>query len=204
MRGDIYSKIRLGINKAVLSVIRREHFFMILMGGMVGTAVGFGAIGFRAMIEGVTRLGWGILSGLRNQEVLVMAMAAPLWGKILIPTAGGLVVGIIIWFVTRDSKGHGVSEVIEAVALKGGRMSGRMVLADAFASSLCIGSGGSVGVHGPIVLIGSGMGSGIGSLTRMTGDRLRTLVACGAAGGIAATFNAPMAGALFSLEIILS
>jgi CIC family chloride channel protein len=61
-----------------------------------------------------------------------------------------------------------------------------MVLADAFASATCIGSGGSVGVHGPIVLIGSGLGSGIGRLVRMRGERLRTLLACGAAGGIAA------------------
>jgi CIC family chloride channel protein len=204
MRGHLSLKIRLGISKAVLSVIRREHLLMILMGGVVGTAVGFGAIVFQGMIDVVARLSWGTLGGLRNQEILAMALVAPLWGKVLIPTAGGLIVGIIIWFVTRDSKGHGVSEVIEAVTLKGGRLSGRMVLADAFASALCIGSGGSVGVHGPIVLIGSGMGSGIGRLVRMTGDRLRTLIACGAAAGIAATFNAPMAGALFSLEIILS
>jgi CIC family chloride channel protein len=205
MSGHISSKIRLGASRAVLSVIRREHLFMILMGGIVGTAVGFGAIGFRDLIKGVTWLSWGMLTGLRNQEeVLEMAQAAPFWGNILIPAAGGAIVGLIIWYATRDSKGHGVSEVIEAVTLRGGRMSARMVLANAFASATCIGSGGSVGVHGPIVLIGSGMGSGIGRLASLTGDRLRTLVACGAAGGIAATFNAPMAGALFSLEIILS
>jgi len=204
MRGRVSSKIRLGVSKAVLSVIRREHLFMVLMGGLVGTAVGLGALGFRGMIEAVIRLSWGLLTGLRDPGVLVMAQEAPFWGNILIPTAGGMLVGLIIWHASSDSKGHGVSEVIEAATLKGGRLRARMIFADAFASAICIGSGGSVGVHGPIVLIGSGMGSGIGRLARMTGDRLRTLVACGAAGGIAATFNAPMAGALFSLEIILS
>jgi CIC family chloride channel protein len=204
MIGHLSSKIRLGVSKAVVSVISREHLFMILMGGMVGTAIGFGAIGFQEMIEGVARLGWGVLTGLSNQSIWGMALAAPPWGTIMIPAAGGLIVGLIIWYGTHESKGHGVSEVIEAVTLRGGRIQARTILANALGSATCIGSGGSVGVHGPIVLIGAGMGSGLGRLTSMTGDRLRTLVACGAAGGIAATFNAPMAGALFSLEIILS
>jgi CIC family chloride channel protein len=93
---------------------------------------------------------------------------------------------------------------MESVALKDGRMRTRIVFAKAFASAICIGSGGSVGREGPIVQIGSAMGSAIGKLVKISAARLRILVACGAAAGIAATFNAPMAGALFSMEIILS
>ena len=197
-------KIRDGVSRTGITLMRREHFFMILMGAIVGGAVGCGAIGFRGLIGVVAQFGWGFLARLEGRDLLEMALAAPFWVKVLIPAAGGLIVGLIISFVAQEAKGHGVPEVIEAVALRDGRMSSRMVLGDAFASATCIGSGGSAGVHGPIVLIGSAIGSGIGRVAKMAGGRLRTLVACGAAGGIAATFNAPMAGALFSLEIILS
>ena len=97
MEGNVSSKIRQGLAKAVLVAIRREHLFMILMGGVVGSAVGFGAIVFRGMIGGISRMGWGTLTGLTSGDVLVMAMAAPFWVRILIPFAGGLVAGIIIW-----------------------------------------------------------------------------------------------------------
>jgi CIC family chloride channel protein len=132
-----------------------------------------------------------------------MAQAAPWWVRILVPATGGLIVGIICHFFAREAKGHGVPEVMEAVALKDGRMRPRVVLAKALASAFSIGSGGSVGREGPIVQIGSAMGSVLGRLMKLSGAHLRTLVACGAAAGIAATFNAPMAGTLFSLEIIL-
>jgi CIC family chloride channel protein len=184
-------------------LIHREHLFMIVMGGIVGIVGGYGAIGFRKLITVVTQVGWGSLTRMKGQELLTMAQAAPFWVKILIPAVGGLIVGVIIHFFAQEAKGHGVPEVMEAVALKDGRMRPRVVFAKAFASALSIGSGGSVGREGPIVQIGSAMGSAIGRLMRLSGAHLRTLVACGAAAGIAATFNAPMAGTLFSLEIIL-
>ena len=204
MIDNLLSKIGLGSNKLAIPALRREHLFLTLMGAAVGVAVGYGAIGFRELITAVAQLGWGNVTGIEDQSLLVLVMAAPLWSKLLIPTAGGLIVGLIISFIARETKGHGVPEVIEAIVLRDGRMSSRNVVANALASGICIGSGGSVGVHGPIVLIGSGIGSALGRFVKISGERLQTLVACGAAAGIAATFNAPMAGTLFSLEIILS
>ncbi len=90
-----------------------------------------------------------------------------------------------------------------AVATKGGRIRPRVALVKSLASALCIGSGGSAGREGPIVQIGSALGSSLGQLLRLPESRIRLLVACGAAGGIAATFNAPMAGVIFALEVIL-
>ena len=92
---------------------------------------------------------------------------------------------------------------MEAVALRGGRIRPRVVLAKLLASGISIGSGGSVGREGPIVQIGSALGSTIGQWLQIDQRRLRTLVGCGAAAGIAGTFNAPVAGALFAVEIIL-
>ncbi len=95
-------------------------------------------------------------------------------------------------------------EVMDAVATQGGTIRKRVSFVTTIASGLCIGSGGSVGREGPIVLIGSAAGSLLGGLLRVPSDKLRVLVACGAAAGIAATFNAPMAGAVFALEIVLA
>jgi CIC family chloride channel protein len=122
---------------------------------------------------------------------------------ILIPAAGGLLVGLLVYFFAREAKGHGVPEVMEAVALRGGRIRPRVALVKILASSLCIGSGGSVGREGPIVQIGSTIGSTLGQWLKLPEETTKVMVACGAAGGIAATFNAPIAGVLFALEVIL-
>ena len=122
---------------------------------------------------------------------------------ILIPAVGGLLAGPVIFYFAKEAKGHGVPEVIEAIALRGGRIRPRVVVAKVIASALCIGSGGSAGREGPIVQVGASLGSTIGQVLHLSEARIRNLVACGAAAGIAATFNAPIAGVLFAMEIIL-
>ena len=122
---------------------------------------------------------------------------------ILIPIIGGLIVGPIIHFFAPEAKGHGVPEVMQAILLKGGVIRGRVAFVKTIASAITIGTGGSVGREGPIIQIGSSIGSIIGQFFRVPSRRLKTLVACGAAAGIAAAFNAPIAGALFAVEIIL-
>ncbi len=162
---------------------------------LVGAAAGLGAVAFRLMISGFESLFFGggsrLLPFLGNFYV------------IFVPAVGGLLVGPIIHFFAREAKGNGVPEVMKAVALEGGRIRSNVAVVKAVASSLCIGSGGSAGREGPIVQIGASFGSTIARWFRLSDNNTQTLVACGAAGGIAATFNAPIAGALFALEIIL-
>ena len=116
---------------------------------------------------------------------------------------GGLIVGPIIYFFAPEAKGHGVPEVMQAILQRGGNIRSRVAFVKMVASSIPIGTGGSVGREGPIIQIGSSIGSMVGQLFRVPSKRLRTLVGCGAAAGIAAAFNAPIAGALFAVEIIL-
>jgi len=175
-----------------------EHVFMVVAALAVGVLAGYGAVGFRMLIHGLQELFWG------SEALTVEAVRShsKLW-IVLAPTLGGLVVGPLVWFFAREAKGHGVPEVMEAVALNSGRIRPRVVIVKSLASALSIASGGSVGREGPIVQIGSGLGSTLGQWLKVSGRRLRTLVGCGAAAGIAATFNAPIAGALFAVEIIL-
>ena len=122
---------------------------------------------------------------------------------ILIPALGGLIVGPLIYFVAQEVKGSGVPEVMYSVALRGGRIRHRVVIVKALASAITIGSGGSVGREGPIVHIGSALGSLVGQRLNLPSDWIKTLVASGAAAGISATFNAPLAGIFFAMEVIL-
>jgi CIC family chloride channel protein len=122
---------------------------------------------------------------------------------LLAPFIGGLLAGPIIYYFAQEAKGHGVPEVMQAIAVRGGRIRPRVVVAKVVASALCIGSGGSAGREGPIVQVGAALGSTIGQWLRLSERRIRNLVACGAAAGIAATFNAPIAGVFFTIEIIL-
>jgi len=171
---------------------------MVLVSLLIGLLGGLGAVGFRECIKLLQRIAWHA-----SAPSLAYLEQLPAWWKILAPATGGLVVGLIIVRFAREAKGHGVPEVMESVALRGGRIRPRVVLAKLFASGVCIASGGSVGREGPIVQIGSAIGSTIGQWLNVGERRLRTLVGCGAAAGIAGTFNAPVAGALFAVEIIL-
>ncbi len=172
-----------------------EELVLIATALVVGLLTGLGAVGFRYLIKGVEWVGY-----------TWVPQIAPGLGKsyvVLVPAIGGLIVGPLIYFFAREAKGHGVPEVMEAVALRGGRIRPMVALIKSLASSLSIGSGGSVGREGPIVQIGSALGSSIGQALRLSDNRVRNLVGCGAAAGIAATFNAPIAGVIFALEIIL-
>jgi len=173
-----------------------EPSVLLLLGVIVGLAAGGGAVVFRLLIALATKIFFDF-----------GAVALPFMGSyytVILPALGGVIVGLLIHFGAREAKGHGVPEVMEAVVRLGGRIRPRVAVIKSLASSICIGSGGSVGREGPIAQIGAAVGSTLGQYLRLSDDRIRTLVACGTAGGIAATFNAPIAGAFFALEIILA
>ena len=162
---------------------------------IVGIGAGLGAVFFRWLIGSMQTLSYGVLGNL-------LGGIKP-YHLLIIPALGGAIYGPLIYRYAREAKGHGVPEVMEAVALRGGRIRPRVAIIKSLASAICIGTGGSVGREGPIAQIGSALGSTIGQWLHLSNDRIRSLVACGAAGGIAATFNAPIAGSIFSLEVIL-
>lgn len=172
-----------------------ETAVTVTTSALVGVGAGLAAVVFRWLIAFFTRIAFG------GAERALWFLGP--YQVILVPALGGLLVGPLVYFFAREAKGHGVPEVMEAVALRGGRIRPVVAVVKAIASSICIGSGGSVGREGPIVQIGSALGSTLGQALRLPDQRMRTLVACGAAGGIAATFNAPIAGVIFALEIIL-
>ena len=173
-----------------------ETQVLLLSGLVVGVGAGLGAVVFRELISGFTFLFFNVL------RPALSTFLGP-YAIIVIPAIGGLIFGPLIYFFAREAKGHGVPEVMLAVAQEGGRIRPIVAAIKSLASAICIGSGGSVGREGPIVQIGSALGSTWGQIFHMSDARIRTLVACGAAGGIAATFNAPIAGVFFALEIIL-
>ena len=176
----------------------REQLVMISLAVIVGLLGGYGAVGFRWLITFFQKLFYG-----PNPD-LIEALAGYSWlYRIALPGLAGLVVGPFIYFLAREAKGHGVPEVMDAVALKGGVIRKRVVAVKSLASALSIAAGGSIGREGPIVQIGSAIGSSVGQIFKLSPRRMRVLVGCGAAAGIAATFNAPVAGMAFALEIIL-
>jgi CIC family chloride channel protein len=186
-------------NLSILAQLRtNEHTIMAVLAVIVGVAGGFGAVGFRLLIKFFQTIAYG-----SPVELLAVVKTIPWYIKVWIPALGGMVIGPMIYFLAREAKGHGVPEVMEAVALKNGVIRKRVLFVKLLASAICISTGGSVGREGPIVQIGSAIGSSLGQVLKVSAERMRTLVGCGAAAGIAATFNAPIAGSMFALEIVL-
>lgn len=175
-----------------------EYVFLLTIAALIGLLGGLSAIAFDLAIRAVQFGLWD-----KIHPTLETLQSVPAWKLLCMPALGGLAVGLITTFLVSEAKGHGVPEVIKAVATQGGKIRGRVAVAKTVASALTIGSGGSAGQEGPIIQIGAAIGSRIGQAIGMSKRCLRTLVGCGAAAGIAATFNAPVAGALFAGEVVL-
>ena len=170
---------------------------MLFLATLVGIGSGFTSVAFAMMLELAHDLFFHGLDWLKTIDPRLA------WLLPVIPAVGGLLVGPLIQKFAREAKGHGVPEVMDSVASKGGIMRRRVVFVKALASAITIGSGGSAGQEGPIVQIGAALGSSFGRLFNLSTHRLKVLVGCGAAAGISAIFNAPIGGVLFALEIIL-
>ncbi len=167
------------------------YLVLSIIAVLIGVGTGYGAVIFIRSLEFVQH----IAEGLREDLGII--------GMFLSLGVGGALGAPLIVYVASEARGHGVPEVMMAIAVHGGRIRPRVVVVKAVASALTIGSGGSAGREGPIVQIGSALGSTLGQWLAFSEERIKILVAAGAAGGIAATFNAPIAGVIFALEVIL-
>lgn len=170
---------------------------LVLLPCITGALTGGATIAFVELLNLVQWLAIG------STDLPLRVLPHLSWYHLLLaPVAGGLLVGPLVRFLAPEAQGHGVPEVIEAVMIGGGRIRRRVAAVKSLASALTIGTGGSVGREGPIVQIGAAVGSALGQILGLSAAQLRTLAACGAAAGIAAVFNAPIAGAFFALEVI--
>jgi CIC family chloride channel protein len=163
---------------------------------VVGLLTGLGAVLFHVVLQQTGPF----LRSLDAKYVL------PLLGQgsiVLIPVVGALSAAMLIWLFARHDRSQGVSTVMEAVALRGGRLPERPLLAKVLATAVFVSSGGSAGSWTPIVLLGAVVGSQFGRRLRLSDERVRTLVASGVAGATAAAFNAPIAGVFFALEVVI-
>ncbi|HEY3777542.1 MAG TPA: chloride channel protein [Rhizomicrobium sp.] len=178
-------------------------FTFSLVAIVVGIVTGFGAIAFRGLIGVVHNLLFlGQLSGVYDANKY--EPASP-WGVlvILVPVIGSLGVTFLVRTFAPEARGHGVPEVMDAIFYNEGRIRPVVAAVKSLASALAIGSGSSVGREGPIIQIGASLGSSIGQFIRLEAWQRITLVAAGAGAGIAATFNTPIGGVLFAIELMM-
>ncbi len=173
------------------------HVRLTILAVLVGLIAGLASVAFKYMIHFFQDQFW------RAPSVLEGVSSQTWYLTILIPALGGLLVGPLIYYGAREAKGHGVPEIMESLIFRSGRIRNQVAVVKSVASSICIGSGGSTGREGPIVQISASLASTVGQIFRISDRGMRILVAAGAGAGIGATFNAPIAGALFAVEVIL-
>ncbi|MFQ5884195.1 MAG: chloride channel protein, partial [Thermoplasmata archaeon] len=206
IRKRLSERFHIDIKPALLN----EYLTLNIFAVFIGMAAGLLALAFRYLIWGVHSIafhgGVPIDEPWRNLIAFDFSLdsfqAVGPWLLVILPV-GGLIVGLLTTYLAKEAKGHGVPEVMEAMQTKGGRLRPRIVIVKALASSICIGTGGSAGREGPIVQMGAGVGSAVGQRAHLSDTRVKVLLSCGVAGAIAATFNAPIAGVLFALELII-
>ncbi|WP_068119267.1 chloride channel protein [Tropicimonas marinistellae] len=166
----------------------------------VGIASGFAAVGFR---EGITWLQGTLYSAPDVNQIHSHARMLPWWWLMALPICGGLVVGVILNHFTPDGRVRSVADVIEGAALRKGRVERKAGLASAMASLITLSSGGSSGREGPVVHLAGVIASWVSEHIRADGITGRDLLGCAVAAAVSASFNAPIAGALFALEVVL-
>jgi len=194
----IIRKYQIKLLRGLYKVNAPKDFYLLFLASLIGVLTGFGAYLLNLIVDGVhaflyTFIGSDLITGETGHYL-----------RMLFPAVGGLSVGLLTFYFSPEVKGHGIPGVMDSVANKGGYIRRRVAFLTSLTSGLTIGSGGSAGKEGPIVQIGSAIGSGIGQLFHVSQERLKILVGCGAAAGLAAVFNAPIAGVVFAIEIILA
>ncbi len=191
MSNPVFRRLKRASEWSIHKLGLRPDWHLTVLGALIGVVTGLGAIGFAEALDfaehwaGDTRAHWA------------------LWTLPLIPMLGALITGVIVHLFASEARGHGVPQVLDALIRKKGRIPTRIGVVKVLASIATVGSGGSAGAEGPIIQIGSTAGSAIGRRLGVSKEHMGTLVACGAASGIAAIFNAPIAGVFFALEILL-
>ncbi|MCH7855805.1 MAG: chloride channel protein [Gemmatimonadetes bacterium] len=190
--GEILRRLRLRLRRSTTAG-------PLALATTIGLLTGVAAIGLRWMISGVQWLFFD-----QAGRFIEVSTPLPAWVPLVLAPAVGMV--LVSWIVRRwapEAQGHGIPEVQFAVRQRGGRIRPRVAIVKALASALSIGSGGSVGREGPIVQIGSSIGSTIGQVAGLGASEVRIMVAAGAGAAIGGTFSAPIAGVLFAMEVIL-
>ena len=176
---------------------REERLFFLLI-PLVGLLSGVLGLLITQLIALFQTLIWG-----SGEEILIRARNAPAWLRIVAPAIGGALVGLLAWRAKAAVGGHGIARLLEAVAVRGGRIEPAPVLWSSAAAVFTVGSGGSLGREGPMIGLGAMLSSWLGGRLKLPTHRLKVLVGCGAAAGMAAIFNTPIGGALFAMEVIL-
>jgi chloride channel protein, CIC family len=203
-RGGTDQRLQVARSAAWGRWLREAPTALVPLAIAIGAITGLGAVGFRWLVTAFTQMftGYDDYSGLGRIASAHWPQLG-FWFLLLAPVIAGAIYGPLVHRFAPEARGHGVPEVMYAVSHRGGRIAPQVSLVKALASALCIGGGGSVGREGPIVQIGSAAGSTLAQVLRLDVPRVRLLVACGAAAGISATFNAPLAAPFFALELIL-
>ena len=184
----------LGSRKQRQDFVVSEVLVPLVISLVIGIAAGFGGVFFHFLLGWGSRLLWTSPGELAE---------VPIWLRLLVPAAAGLFSGLVVASWAPEIRGPGVPQVMKALALEGGRIRHRVTLLKTLVTSTLISAGASVGREGPIVQIGASIGSSISQLFHLDADKRRLAVACGAAAGMAATFQAPIAGTMFAVEILL-
>jgi len=195
MRTFSFSRIAVRLRRLTQSGQMALSILAFLIGGGAGGAV----IVFREAIASVQEVAFGTDS----ERLFLHLDTLPWWQVVAVPAVGGLVVGLLVKVLMPQRHPEGVADVIEAGALRGARMSGLTGIKAALINALSIGFGASVGREGPAVHFGASLGGWLASSLHLTRSVSRTLLGCGAAAAVAASFNAPIAGALFASEVVI-
>lgn len=175
---------------------REDRLFLVAI-GVVGVLSGFLGVAVHRLIDNLQVLLWG------SSNLLEVATRVPFWRGVAAPAAGGLLIALIVLVGRGRPEGPGMGILIESVALRGGRVPVRPVLVGSLAAIATVGSGGSLGREGPMIRLGAMFSSILGGKFRLPPHRVKILVGCGAAAGLAAAYNIPIGGALFAMEVIL-
>ncbi len=194
---DVLTSVRAPVEEPVLGA---RVIYLTALGVAIGIAAGIVAVILGGLIGLITNVAF---YGRISTELTSPAGGHEGWWLLVIPSVGGLIVGLMARYGSSAIRGHGIPEVMENILHARSRIPVRMLFLKPLSAAVAIGTGGPFGAEGPIIATGGALGSLIGQWLRITADERKTLLAAGAAGGMAATFGSPVAAVLLAVELLL-